>query len=320
MQTPVTHEEAQTLSQWEALVLDYRQTGVLEAVGDDGVPMGPHIIARLDLAHIIPSAAPDTELDLSRAVHLVSSTVEQILRQPGQKRYFTGVLIAEWRDRIPIPLLHGLTKLLSAHGLDTYLEVGAPEFLDGVKKLDLTLFAGVVVRSGTIKSNGERRGFFEMDKMKTTTRSFVSQACQRPFITMMWDTVDDDAELSHAVLRRAHMWCSYHGAIRYFPRQRALTNIHDVSFCEEPLAAFQWLKTRKVMDIDDKYRNTRTVGLLTIHKHLILNTISFRLGLPVSSTITCRCRKSSLSWLIRSLVWTETRLMMTMHRVHLRSP
>jgi hypothetical protein len=260
LETPVTPVEAQVLSQWEALVLDYRQNGVLEAVSNDGVSMGPHIIARLDLAHIITSTTMDTELDLSQAIYLVTCAIQQTLRQPGQKRYFTGVLIAEWRNRIPVALLHGLTKLLSAHGLEAYLEIGAPDFLDGVKKLDLALFAGMVVRNGTVKSNGERRDFFDMDKMKTTTRSFVSQACQRSFITMMWDTVDDDAELSHAVLRRAHMWCSYHGAVPYFPRQRALTNISDVSPCEEPLAAFQWLKTRKVMDVHEKYRAARTLS------------------------------------------------------------
>lgn len=306
------------LSRWEALVLDYRQAGVLEAVGDDSVPMGPHIIARLDLAHVIPSTVPDTDLDLSRVVHLVSSTIQQALRQPNQKRYFTGVLVAEWRDRIPIALLHSLTKLLSAHGLDTYLEVGAPDFLDGVKKLNLALFAGVVVRNGTIKSNGERRDFFDMDKMKTTTRSFVSQACQRAFITMMWDTVDDDADLSHAVLRRAHMWCSYHGAIPYFPRQRALTDIRDVSPCEEPLAAFQWLKDRKVMDIHEKYRTARTVGLPIVYEFLILIPISSRLDFPVLLTTTCRCKRSSLFLLIHFLAWTGMHLKMTMHQARLR--
>lgn len=249
------------MSQWEAVVLDHHQNGVLEAVSNDDIPMGPHIIARLDLGQILTSAIVDTESDMSQVVHDLSCTLQQTLRQPGKSRYFTGVLIANWRDRIPIPLLNGLTSLFTAHGLDTYLEIGAPDFLDGIRKLDLNLFAGMVVRNGTIKSNGERRDFFDMDKMKNTTKSFVSQACQRPFVTMMWDTVEDDAKLSHAVLRRAHMWCSYHGAIPYFPRQRALTSIHDISSCEEPLAAFQWLKNRKVMDVHEKYRTARTVRL-----------------------------------------------------------
>ncbi|KAL1795361.1 hypothetical protein ACET3X_007177 [Alternaria dauci] len=259
LNTPVTPEEARILSQWEIVVLDYCEPGILDAVSDDSVPMGPHIIARLDLAQII-TFATTSELDMARAVYVLSWTLQRTIRQPDQRRYFTGVLVSGWRDRIAVPLLNGLTKLLIAYGLEVYLEVEAPEFLDSIEKLDVGLFAGFVVRNGTIMLNGERRDFFNMDKMKTTTKSFVSQACQRPFLTMMWDTVEDDANLSHAVVRRAHMWCSYHGAIPYFPRRRALRTIDAIVHCQEPLAAFQWLKQRRVMDVHEKYRAARTLS------------------------------------------------------------
>jgi hypothetical protein len=242
------------------VVLDYCEPGVLEAVSDDSIPMGPHIIARLDLAQIIKFAAMESELDMSRTVYVLSWTIRQTLRQPDQRRYFTGVLVAGWRGIVSTPLLNGLAKLLSAYGLEIYLEIGDPDFLDGVRKLDLTLFAGMIVRNGTIKANGERRDFFDMDKMKTTTKAFVSQACQRAFVTMMWDTIEDDVALSHAVVRRAHMWCSYHGAIPYFTRQRALTHFSEIRPWEEPLAAFQWLKNRRVMDVHERYRAARIVS------------------------------------------------------------
>jgi hypothetical protein len=241
-------------------VLDYCEPGVLEAVSDESVPMGPHIIARLDLAQIIKFAAMGSELDMSRTVYVLSWTIRQTLRQPDRRRYFTGVLVAGWRGLVSTPLLNGLAKLLSAYGLEVYLEVGDPDFLDGVRKLDLNLFAGMTVRNGTIKTNGVRRDFFDMDKMKTTTKSFVSQACQRSFVTMMWDTIADDVALSHAVVRRAHMWCSYHGAIPYFTRQRALTHLSEIRSCEEPLAAFQWLKNRRVMGVHEKHRAARVVS------------------------------------------------------------
>jgi hypothetical protein len=261
--SPVTQEEVQILSQWDIVVLDYCEPGVLETVGDDSVPIGPHIIARLDLAQII-TFGTDSELDMSRAVYVLSWTIRRTLRQPDQRRYFTGVLVTGWRERMSVPLLNGLTKLLIAYGLHVYLEVEAPEFLDGVEKLDVALFAGFVVRNGTIKSSGERRDFFDMDKMKTTTKSFVSQACQRPFVTMMWDTIEDDVELSHAVVRRAHMWCNYHGAIPYFPRRRALTAVNEIGPCQEPLAAFQWLKQRRVMEVHERYRVARTVSFIIL--------------------------------------------------------
>jgi hypothetical protein len=259
---PITEEEAEILAQWEAIVLDYRQPGILEMVKDDCVSLGPNIIARLDLFQILSSMAANTEIELSRVVYIISKVIMQNLRQTEQRRYFTGVLVAGWRERLSIPLFNGLMKLLAAYGLDVYLEVGPPEFLDGVEKLDLKSFSGVIVRSGTILSNGERRDYFGMDKMKTTTKAFVSQACQRPFLTMMWDTIDDEADLSHAVVRRAHMWCSYHGAVPYFTRRQALISIYDIRSCQEPLAAFQWLKTRRVMNVHDKYRSTRKVSVV----------------------------------------------------------
>ncbi|KAH8723254.1 hypothetical protein GQ44DRAFT_657163 [Phaeosphaeriaceae sp. PMI808] len=283
---PATEEEIQTLSQWDAIVLDYCEPGVLEAVHNDSIPLGPQIIARLDLLQILSCTASNTEIDLSRVVYVVSKIIRQTLRQPNQNRYFTSVLVAGWRERVSTPLLNGLAKLLSAYGLDVYLEVGPPTFLDDVEKLEINLFSGLIVRNGTIMPNGERRDYFEMDKMKTTTKAFVSQATQRPFITMMWDTIDDDADLSHAVVRRAHMWCNYHGAVPYLTRLRALTSIEDIRSCEEPLAAFQWLKTRRVMNVHEKYRTTRTLSpdfSSIVDDYLPLQTIFPLLGNTLAS-------------------------------------
>ncbi|PVH97644.1 glycosyltransferase family 4 protein [Periconia macrospinosa] len=260
LSTPPADEEREVLAGWAAVVLDYRRPGVLEAVSNTDVVLGPHIIARLDLPQILPSKATENELDKYRAVYVVSNILQESLRQPDQRRYFTGVLVAGWEQYVSMPLLNGLAKLFAAHGLGVFLEVGPPDYLHQVENLDLNLFAGIVVRNGTIMRNGERRDFFAMDKMKTTTKAFVSQACLRPFITMMWDTIADEAELSHAVTRRAHMWCSYHGAIPYFVRQGALTDMAEIRSCEEPLAAFQWLKDRRVMNVHEKFRTTRILA------------------------------------------------------------
>ncbi|KAF2662496.1 glycosyltransferase family 4 protein [Lophiostoma macrostomum CBS 122681] len=257
---PVTEDEEQVLTQWEAVILDYREPGVLEAVNDESLSLGPHIIARLDLLEILEFSAIENEIDMLKACYLLFKIVKQALRQPDQKRYFTGILVAGWRERLSIPMLHGLAKLCLASGLDVFLEIGPPDYLDKVEKLNLRLFAGVVVRNGTILQNGERRDFFAMDKMKSTTKAFVSESCMRPFSVMMWDTVDDDVDLSHAVARRAHMWCSYHGAVPFLARQGSMKDISLVRSCEEPLAAFQWLKDRKVMAVHDKFRSTRILS------------------------------------------------------------
>ncbi|KAL6708799.1 hypothetical protein ACN47E_002206 [Coniothyrium glycines] len=259
LNNPVTPEEVQKLSQWDAVVLDYCEPGILEAVSDDTIALGPRTIARLDLLQVL-NFPTETELDKSRAIYIIAWIIQKTLRRPSQRRYFTSILIAGWRQRVSIPLLNGIAKLLAAYGLEVFLEVSPPEYLDGIKKLNYERFDGLIVRNGTVKSNGERRDFFEMDKMKTTTKAFVSQACHRPFLTFMWDTIEDDVDLSHAVVRRAHMWCSYHGATPYLVRRRALQSIHEITGCKEPLAAFQWLKERRVMNVHEKYRTARSLS------------------------------------------------------------
>jgi hypothetical protein len=259
LSSPVTENQRSILAQWDAVVLNHCEAGVLDAVNDKDVQMGPHIIARMDLVKILNSMVTDTEVDLLRAVYLVSNVIQQSLRQENQQRYFTGVLVAGWRERVSPHLLNGLAKLIAAHGLDVFLEVGPPDYLDGIENFNLKRFAGIIVRNGTILPDGQRRDFFDMDKMKSTTKAFVSESCMRPFIVMMWETVDDEAELSHAVARRSHMWCNYHGAIPFIARQGALTDVSQIRSCEEPLAAFQWLKNRRVMGIHEKFRTTRVV-------------------------------------------------------------
>ncbi|KAF2751551.1 glycosyltransferase family 4 protein [Sporormia fimetaria CBS 119925] len=260
LNNPVTQDEARILAQWDAIVLDHCEPGILNALNDETLPLGPHIIARLDLCQVLSFAARDNDIDMLRAVYIVSKVIQHTLRRPDQQRYFTGVLVAGWRERLSVPMLNGLAKLFFAHGLDVFLEIRPPEFLEGLGTFSLKNFAGVVVRNGTILGNGERRDFFEMETMKGTTKAVVSESCMRPFTVMMWDTVEDNAGLSHAVARRAHMWCNYHGATLFLTRKGALTDLDQARSGDEPLAAFQWLKNRRVMAVHEKYRTTRVLS------------------------------------------------------------
>ena len=77
LNTPIAHKESQLLSRWDAVVLNYCEPGVLEAVNDESVPFGSHIIARLDLLQVLKFAALDNEVDMLRAVYLVSKIIRQ---------------------------------------------------------------------------------------------------------------------------------------------------------------------------------------------------------------------------------------------------
>jgi hypothetical protein len=142
------------------------------------------------------------------------------------------------------------------------LEIVPPHFLEDMEMPDLQLFSGVIIRNGTVLPNGEVRDFFQMEKLKSTVREFVGQSCLRPFTVMMWDTVDDRIEVSHAVVKRSYAWCGYHGALVWIGSDASVTNAAANIPVLEPLAAFQWLKDQKVMKIHDAYRTNRLVCII----------------------------------------------------------
>ena len=150
LSVPIAPEEKRILEGWDMVVLDPRQPGVTETIDDESTVLGPHIIARLDLLEVLSFPAKNSEIDMLKAIHLVSLILHDSIRRPHQRRYCTGVLIAGWRERLCIRMLNGLAKLFHAYGLDVYLEVSAPDFLNNVGKLNYKLFAGMTVRNGTI--------------------------------------------------------------------------------------------------------------------------------------------------------------------------
>ena len=82
-----------------------------------------------------------------------------------------------------------------------------------------------------------------------------------PFITMMWEPVDDRIEVSHAVVKRSYQWCSYHGAVLWIGSEASITHVENHITISEPLAAFQWLKEQKVMKVHDVFRKKRILLL-----------------------------------------------------------
>ncbi|OCL10264.1 glycosyltransferase family 4 protein [Glonium stellatum] len=257
---PPTENQARVLSQWDAIIVDPFQSGILDAIDNPTIVNPSHVIGRLDLETLLDAKTFQDEPYMLRAVDIIASNIQHNFKKSWGYSPYTGILIAGWRSRLPAPFLNALSRLLTSIGLDVFLEIGPPDFLEGVERPDLQLFSGIVVRNGTILPNGERRDFFAMDKMKSTTKAFVSQSCLRSFTVMMWETVDDDVKLSHAVARRSHMWCGYHGALTWIGPAISLKDASKNRPYDEPLAAFQWLKDRRVMNIHEVFRSARVLN------------------------------------------------------------
>lgn len=233
---------------------------MLDVLANPDVLLSPRIVGRLDVQQLLNSETLATEAQMIRSLERILVSIDNLFQHPGSQKAFTGLLISGWHNLLPMSMLDALAKHLSDLGLGVYLEIVPPHFLEGSRLPDMSCLAGIIVKNGTILPNGEVRDYFQMEQMKSTTKAFVSQSCLRPFTVMMWDTVGDRIELSHAIVKRSYMWCGYHGALVWIGPETSLTNPECNVPVPEPLAAFQWLKDGKVMKIHDVYRSSRQVS------------------------------------------------------------
>lgn len=280
---PPTEEEERLLNQYDLLVVDPSQAGVLDALAESEVEFSAHIVGRLDLFQMLNCESLGSENKMLRSLERVLVAVDGLFQHPGAQRAFTGLLLAGWHSHLPTTMLNALSKCLSGLGFDVYLEIVPPHFLEGPSLPDLACFAGVIIKNGTILPNGEVRDYFQMEKMRSATKAFVSQSCLRSFTVMIWDTIDERVEVSHAVVKRSFSWSGYHGAITWIGSEASVTHPESNVPVLEPLAAFHWLKDQKVMKLHDVYRKSRQVGITpfsyvlqfadrTSSRHIILDT------------------------------------------------
>lgn len=247
------------------IILDALQTGIAKALAElQNIPNKPsHIIGRLDLAAIISKALP-LELDSEQYfIHHLDRILSVILGQfhdaEGRSNGFTGILLVGW-EMFPQQILHELSDVLYSMGLDVYLETSAPNFLEDSSVVAAESISGLVIRNGLLQANGERQDCFDMDSLKTTVKSFVSQACVRDFVTLAWETVNDDVVLSTAVLKRTYNWCGFYNVIPWIGPESAVSDAAVGVVPFEPLSAFAWLKEPRVMELHELWKNKRTVS------------------------------------------------------------
>jgi hypothetical protein len=265
---PLTQYDRGLFERYELLVLDPSQAGVLDVLEDTSLAFPKHIVARLDLYQMLSLESKGSETPMLRSLERIIGFIENMIscnRRNGKTTVITGIVFAGWHNMMSTALLNTFATYVSKLGLNSYLEVVPPHFLESIKRPNFSLFAGVIIRNGTILPNGEVRDFFQMDKMQSTVREFVSQSCLRQFTVMMWDPVDDRIEVSHAVVKRSYQWCGYHGALVWIGSDASISQTSANVPVTEPLAAFQWLKDQRVMKIHQIYRNNRLVRVVLLN-------------------------------------------------------
>ncbi|KAH8593367.1 glycosyltransferase family 4 protein [Bisporella sp. PMI_857] len=258
--SPPTEAQIQVLTEWDLLIIDPFQPGVIDTICSGAYSIPPQCLARLDLEAV---ASRTTERPIVAAVQWLSTIIESSTI-PGS---INGVLISSWESSISIPLLREFIKLLSSVGLLAYLEAAAPKYLSEPKLAEITEVTGIVIRNGTISGNGEERDAFQMVDMRPTIKAFVSQACLRDFVVLVWETLDDDARPLNAVIKRCYTWSKFYNALPWIGFR---SNLISAKLClnqKEPFGAFDWLKELKVMSLHGKWRSNRAIRCRYLQGH-----------------------------------------------------
>ncbi len=178
----------------------------------------------------------------------------------GHQHPFTGIVVSNWENCLTAALLQEFILFADSIGLCIYLEASNPQFLSEPRLAELEEVTGLVIRNGTIAPNGEERDAFKMAEMRPTIKAFVSQACLRDFVVLLWETLEEDASPLNAVIKRSYQWSRFYSALPWIGTRSALESAESAIFQKEPLGAFDWLKELQVMNFHEKWRLNQIVS------------------------------------------------------------
>lgn len=262
-ETPRTSNQARLLLQWDLLVLDARQDGVMTALSSQAA--SAQVLGRLDVSDAIGSNSGYGHDEITQALGTITSILlTHFKRQQDVQSPFTGVLLANWQAHFPPVICNELIEFMISLNLDVYLEVAPPHFLteDECFGINMELIQGIVCRNGTILSNGDRRNYYQMADMRRALRALARQSSMSGSTVMMWEVIDDEVELTHAVVKRSFNWCSFNTAISWIGPRTALTDADIAAKSTipgEPLGALMWLKSNEIMAAHDIFRSNDKV-------------------------------------------------------------
>ncbi|KAK0103063.1 hypothetical protein ONS96_005674 [Cadophora gregata f. sp. sojae] len=291
--SPISDAQSQRLSERDMIILNplqnYIPRALAELSGRQNVPQ--RIIGRLDLNNVLTATTPtraSSKFILSCLDRTMSMVLAAFRTSEGGKNDFTGILLAGW-EIFPTPVFHELCTVISTFGLEIYVETSAPEFLADGTALACNAISGLIIRNGLVLPDGERRDCFDMEPLRTTVKSFVSQSCIRDFTVFVWETLDDDVVISNAVLKRTFAWCNFYSVVSWIGCQGALTDATVDIVQMEPLSAFAWLKEPRVMELHDMWKSKKVIQQSN-HRHSVIGRLSAMLPTLETAKNDCACQ------------------------------
>lgn len=254
---PPTTSQRQILTAWDILVIDPLQSNVIEVVCSGMYPTPPHCLARVNIRDL---AGRSTQKLLVAATEWASALIKSSTSRSEKGSAVTGILISNWSEDFSVALLKEFVFFISSFGLSVYIEVAAPTFLSDSSLAEIEEVTGLVIRNATISKNGAERDAFQMAEMRPTIKAFVSQACLRNFVVLVWETLEDDAQPINAVIKRCYNWSKFYSALPWIGTISALVSAELSMDQREPFGAFDWLKELKVMEFHSRWRSNCVVS------------------------------------------------------------
>ena len=238
------------------IILNPLQPGVVEALS--GLTNPPrYVVGRIDVAEL---TAGMSETETVKKVEAIIDVVIKHMK-PTNSGYsvYNGVAIANWDESITPIIFNAIIRFLNRLNLNVYNEIAAPRFHNS--EVDVDQLAGMVFLNGSILPNGDRRDYFDLLPMKPTLEIVNAQALLREFTAVMYEVVDEDAQLTNATVKRSFKWCSYYGAVTWIGRKSALTDASVNISVREPDGGFEWMKKDQVVGVHNTWRLNSTVSL-----------------------------------------------------------
>jgi len=259
-ESPLTSAQIQLLAEWDLLIVDPSQAGVAEAISSGLHAVSPQVLARLDVEYV---ASRSSEHPIVSITQWVTRLIKLSAKMTGHQSRFSGLVISHWEDHLTPGLAKEFIIFSSSLGLSIYLETSQPRFLSEPRLAEMNEVTGLVIRNGTISFSGEERDAFQMVEMRPTIKAFVSQACLRTFVVLLWETLDENASPLNAVVKRSYQWSRFYSALPWIGKTSALKSAELAIQQSEPLGAFDWLKELRVMEIHDRWRSSQSVSIST---------------------------------------------------------
>jgi hypothetical protein len=257
-ENPPTPSQARLLSLWDVVVLDPSKSDVIDALTSEH-SASAHVIGRVDVQSLAKSDAASNGDEVIRTLDVLAKHIVNHFRSP-----FTGVLLANFQCHFQPAVLNETAKFLRGLGLDVWLELSAPDYLTERQACDINakLIRGIIYRNGTIRPDGDRQNYFQMGRMRTAMRAIARQRVTHGPPQMMWETINDDADIQYAVVQRSYSWCRYNSCLLWIGHAAALTDAEaaaTMAVAQQPLGALVWLKDDDILKAHDTWRKNEQV-------------------------------------------------------------